>query len=145
MANEAVARGVHALSGVDGDARTGICAHCGPVKLKSAGWAHGKRKWRCRVAFNQGASAGPPPPRLAAWRGWRAEHYESLVLAQNGRCAICCEALDLASPRQVHLDHCHVTGKVRGLLCVWCNLGIGYLREDPKRLQQAMEYLAAHS
>lgn len=47
--------------------------------------------------------------------------------------------------RRINLDvdHCHETGKVRGLLCSRCNLGIGYFRDNPGLLYEAIEYLEA--
>lgn len=39
------------------------------------------------------------------------------------------------------IDHCHKTGKVRGLLCKTCNTGIGHLKDDPNILRSAINYL----
>lgn len=60
--------------------------------------------------------------------------YEYLLRLQRGRCAIC-----RRTPREVkmvHLavDHCHATNRTRGLLCSGCNLTLGVIREDPKRV-----------
>lgn len=41
----------------------------------------------------------------------------------------------------LRVDHCHDTGKVRGLLCVTCNAGIGYLKDSPQLLRKAVDYL----
>ncbi len=43
--------------------------------------------------------------------------------------------------KSVHIDHCHKTGKVRGLLCKLCNCGLGYFRDDPKLMLAAITYL----
>ncbi|WP_245681868.1 endonuclease VII domain-containing protein [Actinomadura kijaniata] len=54
---------------------------------------------------------------------------------QKGRCAICCD-------RPVeHVDHCHDTEVVRGMLCGGCNTGMGQLRDDPGTLRRAADYL----
>jgi hypothetical protein len=69
--------------------------------------------------------------------GLSKEKYEELLVLQGGRCAIC----DEVPPKRLRVDHCHRTGKVRGLLCDLCNSGIGKLRDDPERLTRAVEYL----
>src|SRR5438105_236663 len=74
--------------------------------------------------------------------GINLEDVENLRDKQEGRCAIC-RRLD----RVLGVDHDHVTGVVRGLLCRQCNTGIGLLGDDPETLQVASQYLlqvAAH-
>jgi hypothetical protein len=44
----------------------------------------------------------------------------------------------------LHIDHCHITGKIRGLLCHLCNRGIGLFRERSDLLQAAIKYLESH-
>jgi len=58
---------------------------------------------------------------------------------QNGKCAIC--KIAFPSPSDACVDHNHETGKIRGLLCIKCNAGIGYLNDDPKITSMATEYL----
>jgi hypothetical protein len=53
-------------------------------------------------------------------------------------CAIC------GTERHLGVDHCHVTMRVRGLLCRHCNLALGYLRDDPRRVTAALTYLQTH-
>lgn len=70
--------------------------------------------------------------------------YEMLFDKQNGRCAICNEietSLSNGQIRALAVDHDHITGQVRGLLCDRCNRGIGYLRDDPDILRAAIYYL----
>jgi len=71
------------------------------------------------------------------------EQYESMVLAQNGRCAIC--RTDKPGGRgRWHIDHCHIQDQVRELLCHGCNVGLGSFKDDPARLQAAIAYLERH-
>lgn len=62
-------------------------------------------------------------------------HFES----QGGCCAICVKPLDLEG--RFDVDHCHNTGRVRGILCLHCNRGIGMLRDDPTICEMAATYL----
>lgn len=66
-----------------------------------------------------------------------------MLAAQGGGCAICGSAAIFdRSHKRICVDHDHATGKVRGLLCGCCNLGIGYFKDDPKRIEAAARYLA---
>ena len=77
------------------------------------------------------------------WRKWRygitPEEFNKLFEAQGKRCAIC--GTDAPGARAWHLDHCHDTATIRGVLCRTCNLGIGHLKHDPALLLAAIEYL----
>jgi hypothetical protein len=70
--------------------------------------------------------------------GMSNEEFNSLVAAQNGRCAICFE---VPTGRGFHVDHCHRTGRIRGLLCRGCNLALGNMKDDPISLIKAADYL----
>ena len=72
--------------------------------------------------------------------GISADDVDAMLEAQGGGCAICGERPErLAS---LHVDHCHDSGRIRGLLCLNCNQGIGKLGEDPERLRRAADYFA---
>lgn len=66
-------------------------------------------------------------------------HYEYELMLNDG-CGICGASFELESTK-VAIDHDHSTGKVRGLLCQPCNLGIGHFRDDPIALANAVNYL----
>ena len=66
--------------------------------------------------------------------------YQLMLEAQQGACAIC-GTTSTGKRKAFHVDHCHDTGKVRGLLCGNCNAGIGKLRDDIGLLERAIEYL----
>ena len=70
--------------------------------------------------------------------------YEAILKAQDGRCAICGTLRSGGIGRHLHIDHDHVTGKVRGLLCNACNKGIGFLGDSPAGLWAAEQYLLKH-
>src|SRR5262249_52221209 len=64
--------------------------------------------------------------------------YELRLASQNGACAICKKT---PKRRLLCIDHCHETGKVRGLLCTLCNAALGAFGDNPKRMQAATDYL----
>jgi hypothetical protein len=66
--------------------------------------------------------------------------YLTMLEAQGGCCAIC-GTNDTGKRKAFAVDHCHETGKIRGLLCSNCNTGIGNLRDDIGLLERAIEYL----
>ena len=70
----------------------------------------------------------------------RPETYDALYQAQEGKCA-CCGVHESAFKRQLHVDHDHATGRIRGLLCTQCNPGIGYFQDSIERLEMAIKYL----
>ena len=65
--------------------------------------------------------------------------YEDMAVAQDGGCAICGQAC--VSGRRLSVDHDHVTGQVRGLLCAKCNRAIGLLGDDARLVERAAHYL----
>jgi hypothetical protein len=72
------------------------------------------------------------------------EYYE-MHEAQKGLCAICGRPELKSMKSMLCVDHNHRTGEIRGLLCNNCNLGIGYLEDNPEYLFKAIEYLQKHS
>jgi len=74
------------------------------------------------------------------------EEYQEMVVKQNNCCAICMvpeTRLDHRTnkPQQLHVDHCHKTGKVRGLLCSRCNTGLGKFEENILLFESCIKYL----
>lgn len=67
--------------------------------------------------------------------------YESLLVAQDGCCAICRTDTDPYGRAKFCVDHDHTTGAVRGLLCNNCNRTLGLFGDDPARLERAAAYL----
>jgi hypothetical protein len=76
-------------------------------------------------------------------------NYNNLVNQQNNKCAICKmseTAIEAKTKRvrELSVDHCHVTNKVRGLLCSTCNRGLGYFKDSALVCESASEYLKTH-
>ena len=71
--------------------------------------------------------------------GITKQQFDIALESQQYKCAIC---LNLFSDKnRVYVDHCHDTGKVRGLLCFHCNTGLGQFRDNVDLLQKGVEYL----
>jgi DNA-directed RNA polymerase subunit RPC12/RpoP len=77
--------------------------------------------------------------------GITAAQLDEMIQAQGSLCAICHREATGASGSggRLHIDHCHETGKVRGLICGRCNRGIGLLGDDPTVLRAAAAYIEA--
>ena len=69
------------------------------------------------------------------------EEYEFILTAQNNCCKICSSTVPGVRINRFHVDHCHKTNVVRGLLCEKCNMALGHLRDDPALLRKAADYL----
>jgi hypothetical protein len=98
-------------------------------------------RWNDPVSSIDGYSKEDRQKYARNWRlktkyGLTRESYNAMLTAQNGGCAICKQVLTM------HVDHCHSTGLVRGLLCVNCNRMLGYAKDRPELLTRAAAYLA---
>jgi hypothetical protein len=106
----------------------------------------------CRECSNRKARQYAKKPETSEYRkkymrqmglkkyGLTIEDFERLLSGQNGRCLICEDELELRTGGAA-VDHDHESGKVRGVLCRLCNVGIGHFREKPSLLRAAIEYL----
>jgi Recombination endonuclease VII len=77
--------------------------------------------------------------KRAARYGLLAGDYDAILLVQGKRCAICQRPPEAGEV--LHVDHCHESGRVRGLLCRKCNVGLGLFSDDPARLLRAASYI----
>lgn len=67
--------------------------------------------------------------------------YVQMVDDHDNKCAACGAEGGDTKTTKLHVDHCHKTGDVRGLLCMSCNLAAGLLKDDPQRLNDLTKYL----
>ena len=70
--------------------------------------------------------------------------YEDIVKKQNNKCKICLTDFSLLSRKNIHVDHDHSSGKVRGLLCARCNRVLGLLEESSRILYGMIQYLESN-
>ena len=74
--------------------------------------------------------------------GISLDQYSGLLLAQNKRCAICAAPHNSIKKRgRLHVDHCHISGRIRGLLCANCNKMLGNARDRADLLRKGADYL----
>jgi hypothetical protein len=107
-----------------------LCRAC-----EAAGW----KKWR--TANPEKVAAHNRKTSLKRYFGITEEQYRELAEIQQHACAICGIGADSVRGGRLHIDHCHQTGRIRGLLCSACNTGIGLFGDDAERLRMAIEYL----
>lgn len=124
-----------------------------PVKV-----AHGQ-KWhnRCRTCFSKNLSAWSKTPAqkirvksywLKTKYGITLAEYDDRIRKQGGVCAVCKEMESTVDPRTgviraLAVDHCHKSGKIRGLLCDRCNRAAGFLRDRADVAIELAAYLSA--
>ena len=136
------------------------CRVCQAIKPLTDFYSHSAAHKRCvggvaNVCKDCAAQAARDK-ELQRTYGLTQADYDTLFAAQGFSCAICGLAgKSLDTMARTHhrrgpvagvlsVDHDHTTGGVRGLLCVSCNLGLGYFRDDPDVLKRAIEYVARY-
>ena len=73
--------------------------------------------------------------------GISTEEYNAMFAAQGNVCAICLKAPRDPRGFHPHIDHCHISGKVRGILCHKCNQGLGQFSDNVDVMMSAVRYL----
>ena len=73
--------------------------------------------------------------------GLSLETYNDMLKEQNHSCAICKTNETDVFKQVLYVDHCHNTGKIRGLLCMQCNAGLGKFKDSLNMLEAAKDYL----
>ena len=102
------------------------------------------RKRDYNRAYAEAGKKGPSDRKSHLKRkfGITLEDYDRMLADQGGGCAICG---DPPGATALHVDHCHESGRVRGLRCFRCNSALGNLREDARILAAALAYVTRHA
>lgn len=122
----------------DANAPKGLAYWCRSCSSANARKHHAQRK-----------KSDPTYPRkkreawVKATHGITLQQYEEKLLAQGSACGICKTPLISSGPL-THLDHCHITNKLRDFLCTNCNRGLGHFKDNEQHLGEAMKYLKRH-
>ena len=73
--------------------------------------------------------------------GITLSEYEEMLRSQDNRCATCNKHQTEVHRKILHVDHCHETGQVRGLLCRSCNVALGFVEDSEDTLTEMILYL----
>ncbi len=126
------------------------------------------RNSKARVAYNKARAQRNPGQYAATKKAWKdrnpskhhdstraswlkskygitPEDYDQMLVKQHGCCGICGVDAPSRGNKYFAVDHCHKTGRVRGLLCNECNRGMGLLRDSSDLCRKAAEYLETQS
>lgn len=76
--------------------------------------------------------------------GISLEQYAEMLQEQNSKCDVCGKEHEEVTKKRLNVDHCHTTGKVRGLLCANCNTALGLLKENVQNIDKLKDYIIKH-
>jgi hypothetical protein len=101
-------------------------------------YAANKDKWK---DYNKDAKPKRRKRDIFSKYGLTAEQVDDMLASQGGKCAICLTPDPGGRYGTFHIDHCHTTGKVRGLLCHSCNTSLGHFKDDAAVIRRAANYV----
>ena len=111
---------------------------------RADGW-----QYHCKKCFKEKHYNYSPQKRrethIAKFYNISWDSYVGMHTAQNGKCSICDTDINLLVSDRLttaHVDHDHTTGEIRGLLCHYCNSGLGYFKDREDLLLKAISYLS---
>jgi hypothetical protein len=126
------------------------CAKCKQIKLFSEFNKKTKSKDGCQPYCRDCSKATQkewhienPSVSLLRNYGITIEQKLEMIASQDNRCAICKEPFVIM--KHTHVDHCHGSTKIRGILCNQCNTALGSFKDSPLLLQSAINYLEKHA
>jgi len=127
------------------------CGRCKEVKIKDQFYKNQNECYtqckKCSMMVSRNWQISPGGERKVRNAGFVRKYgitlkeYEAMLVAQKYLCCIC--EIDLRTTK-ADLDHCHATGKNRGILCHNCNCALGFLKDNPQFCASAGRYLEKH-
>lgn len=145
---------------LEADAQYRVCPKCGETKPGGHFNRHKRQCKECRAANQRSYVSNNQAVVQQRNREWQQrtgytrrrhlqeyfgitpEQYDEMLESQGGVCAICRKEPVARDGRSAPLDHDHVTGQIRGILCTNCNVGIAQFDDNPDLLGAAIAYLA---
>ena len=97
---------------------------------------------KCRADTYDNNKEGIKFKRILSTFGLTKEEYMKMLDEQDGVCGICHQRERSIRFKYLAVDHCHITGKIRGLLCHRCNKGLGHFADSIELFQNAISYLS---
>ena len=116
------------------------------AKERSASWRRNnpERSKSAALSWYRNNTSKVRDTKLKRTYGIGQLDYLALLLKQNYKCAICGTLDSKCHSGRFHIDHCHKTKKIRGLLCTTCNTALGKFHDSTQLLQNAIHYLQQH-
>lgn len=152
----------HKLTNINQDSNTATCSVCGPIKIGRSRKIAGTIRFVCssktledRRKWIESKPEDYKNSRRKATLKWAfkrdlekynitEEQYIELLTLQDNKCKLCSNELKKKSELSYRvgvLDHCHSSGKLRGILCNDCNIGLGMFKDNIQTLKNAIDYL----
>jgi hypothetical protein len=131
---------------------TKICTTCGVEKdinqfyFRGGNYSPNSRKSKCKECDKKRVAENYDPIKyqeqhLKRSYGITLNEYNQMLVDQNHKCITCGTTDPGGKHGKFMVDHCHSTGKVRGLLCKRCNIALGEVGDNVNVLQSMIEYL----
>jgi hypothetical protein len=137
---------------------TKVCTTCNIEKpinefyLRGGNYSPNSRKAKCKscdiLRVRKRHQDNPERTKnndLKRLYGITLNEYTQMLTEQNNQCAVCHTTDPGGKHKKFMVDHCHTTGKVRGLLCKRCNIALGEVNDNIGTLQAMVEYLSTNT
>lgn len=112
-----------------------------PEKAKAAYTRSNQRRKEYQKTYYADRRGSYKEKSLLRYHGITLSKFDQMVEKQNYQCKICKDDLRELPLKNVHVDHSHSSGKIRGILCNKCNQGLGLFKDEIDRLRAAITYL----